>query len=76
MTSYTFVAPAYWASALINGDTSGLDDSDEAEFEAWCLDNPEDASNVVGCDYETHIGRWNGLLTDLLTYHTLSHEET
>jgi hypothetical protein len=28
----TYTLPAYWASALVNGDRSGLEQQDEAEF--------------------------------------------
>lgn len=65
----TFEAPALWASALINGDLSGLDFYGAecvAEFEAWVRANP--GRNVVDCSNEPHIGRWNGLQTELLTY--------
>jgi hypothetical protein len=65
----TFDAPALWASALINGDLSGLDfygPDCVAEFEAWVKANP--GKNVVDCSNEAHIGRWNGLQTELLTY--------
>ena len=66
----TFEGPALWASALINGDLSGLDYYGAecmAEFESWCKANPA-LLNVVDCSAETHIGRWNGLQTELLTY--------
>ena len=65
-----FEAPAHWASALINGDTSGLDycgPSCVAEFDAWCKENPT-LLNVVDCAPQTHIGTFNGLQTELLTY--------
>lgn len=62
-----FDAPAHWASAFINGDCSGLSDEDQAEFDAWCEANPE-LCNVVDCTEEAHIGRFAGLLTELLTY--------
>jgi hypothetical protein len=68
----TFEAPAHWASALINGDLTGLDyygPACVAEFEAWTEANP--GRNVVDCSAEPHIGRWNGLQTELLTYTTL-----
>ncbi len=70
--SYTFVAPAYWASALINGDLTGLGD-DFDDFEAWVAAHPDEARDVVDCDDVSYMGRWNGLLTDLLTYHALRH---
>ncbi len=31
----TITAPSAWASALVNGDTSGLDDEDEKAMNAW-----------------------------------------
>ncbi len=77
LESYTFDAPALWACALIYGDLSGLDyygPEAIAEFEAWCADNPEDASNVVGCDAEW-IGTFNGLQTEMLTYSALNRVE-
>jgi hypothetical protein len=69
----TFEAPAHWASALINGDLSGLDYHGAAcvaEFEAWATANPK---HVVDCSSEPHIGRWNGLQTELLTYTEHTH---
>ena len=68
----TFEAPALWASAFVNGDLTGLDyygPDCVAEFEAWVSANP--GRNVVDCSDEPHIGRWNGLQTELLTYTTL-----
>jgi hypothetical protein len=62
-----FDAPAHWASAFINGDTSGLEEEDLAEFEAWVEANPE-LGHVVDVSEDTHFGRWNGLQTELATY--------
>lgn len=70
--THEFEAPAHWASALINGDLTGLDyygAACVAEFEAWLALN--DRLNVVDCSAEPHIGRWNGLQTELLTYTAL-----
>jgi hypothetical protein len=71
---YTFEAPAHWASALINGDTSSFSDADEAEFNAWLASHPEQARDVVSCEGESFIRRWNGLLTDMLEYRALRRE--
>ena len=30
-----YVLPAYWASYLINGDASGLEDDEQAEIDQW-----------------------------------------
>ncbi len=61
--------PAHWASALINGDTSGLSlcPGDLAEFLAWSEQNPE-LAQPVSCSDEPFIGRWNGLICEMLTY--------
>lgn len=72
LVTSTFDAPAHWASALVNGDLTGLDyygPDCVAEFEAWVKANP--GRNVVDCSNEPHVGRWNGLQTELLTYSTL-----
>lgn len=63
-----FDAPAHWASAFINGDTSGLEEDDLADFEAWNAKHPELGNNVVDASEETHFGRFNGLQHDLCTY--------
>lgn len=59
--------PAWWACALINGDTSGMQPEDLAEFQEWAGQNPR-LLNPVSCSDETLIGRWNGLTCELLTY--------
>lgn len=33
--------PAYWASALVNGDYSGCDDADERAIDNWLAAHPE-----------------------------------
>ena len=35
MKSDIYTAPAIWASALVNGDYSGLDDADSLACRAW-----------------------------------------
>ena len=32
----TYILPSYWASALINGDNSGLEDSEIKEMNDFC----------------------------------------
>ncbi len=71
LETYTFEAPAHWASALINGDCSSFSDDDQAEFDAWLATHPDEAREVVSCDDDSYIGHWNGLLTDMLTYQAL-----
>jgi hypothetical protein len=60
-----FEAPAHWASAFVNGDTSGLDEDDCQAFEAW--NDANDNPYVVDCS-EPFIGRFDGLQTELCTY--------
>jgi hypothetical protein len=66
----TFEAPAYWASYLINGDDSGLDD----ELERNKIDNWLAKNNLpmpASCSDNSFIGRFNGLQTELLEYTSL-----
>ena len=37
----TYSLPAFWASALINGDFSGLEDGDAAILRSWLAQHPE-----------------------------------
>ena len=69
--------PTFWASALINGDTSGMSDEDEAALnmltghmldhygKCWCISCSEDEG-----DFRTyHDARQYGVLAcDVLTY--------
>ena len=40
MKTETYTLPAFWASALVNGDYSGLEDDDEAHLVAWLAAHP------------------------------------
>ena len=55
-------APSYFASALINGDRSGLSDQDEREMDAWLANlekrNPG-LGSCVDCSSEPYFGRWS-----------------
>lgn len=46
---YTATLPSHWASALINGDRSGLTEEDEAELDLVLELNPE-WHMPVGCE--------------------------
>jgi len=35
MITNTYTLPSHWACALVNDDTSGMEDEDEAEMDAW-----------------------------------------
>ena len=56
--------PAYWASALINGDT----DNAAATLEADRWLNRNTTLNVISCSDNSYIGRYDGLICDMLTY--------
>lgn len=74
---FTIELPAYWASALINNDYSGIDDDTLLEVMAWERDNPN--ACITSCitpparerdaySDESYVGRYNGLMCDMLTY--------
>ena len=62
----TYPLPAYWASALVNNDRTGLDHRERAALDHWLRDN--DKPNIVCCSEDASIGYFNGLLCDLLDY--------
>ena len=71
-----FELPAFWASALVNGDTSGLTDTDEQALNAftefmiaeygscWALDCSEEPSFMRWHD----AARFGVLACDVLTF--------
>lgn len=38
MKTVTYTLPSYWASYLINGDASGLEDAETKEIDGFCAD--------------------------------------
>ena len=58
-------APTYWASALINGDYSGLSDDEIHEIDAWI--HHSRLGFPVSEEYDGP-GYWNGKLMDISTY--------
>lgn len=66
--SYTL--PAYWASYLINGDASGIDDSDKAAADRFHA--AHNLPGPVGCSDESWFAHWNdsdnGPAGDVLEY--------
>jgi len=51
LSAITFTAPASWASYLVNGDHSGLEDAEQSEADACIKDLIERHGNghVVNC---------------------------
>ena len=66
MNHYTLSGPAYIASALINNDYSGLDESEAAEAHAFEARH----GSPVSCG-EEYVGRWKGLICMLVDYEYL-----
>lgn len=48
----TITAPAHWASALINGDRSGLSEDESAMLDRWLTREGIRASDFVDCSEE------------------------
>jgi len=38
MQEKMYTLPVHWASAMVNGDTSGFDDREQAQYDAFCRD--------------------------------------
>jgi len=58
-------APAYWASCLINHDSSGLTEAEKAEADAWLASLG--LGEPVSADGE-YVAKWQGLLTNVTDY--------
>lgn len=56
MKTLTYILPAYWASYLINGDASGLEDSERAVVDSFMVN--EGNPNIVDCG-EPYFSRRN-----------------
>ena len=75
MKTETFLLPAYWASYLINGDASGLDDDEQAACDKWLSRNP--GAEIVDCSSEQFFSHSNDAGTlpgDCLEYTAIYHE--
>ena len=80
MSKYTasdfthFTLPAYWASALINGDYSGLTDDDEKELEKTLKALGVTSGQCTGCSEEPEFRKYHDaqpygvLASDCLDY--------
>lgn len=73
----TVVLPAYMASALVNGDYSGIEDGDEKWVQA-ALDYVA-PGRIVSCDGESYFSHrcdlWGHLACDVLEYTVLYPED-
>jgi hypothetical protein len=67
MNIKTIDLPAYWVSALVNGDYSGITDAFMVlAIHSWLDTNP--LVNVISCNDVPYIGRYRGVMCDMLTY--------
>lgn len=66
MQTQTHVLPAYWASALINNDESGMNDQEIIDMNNWLELNKPGACAEVS--EEPFFGRFAGIGCDLLEY--------
>lgn len=56
----TITLPVYWASALINGDTSGMDDDEIASMDNYIQDACfNEGWRVVDCVEDTERFTWS-----------------
>lgn len=62
----TYELPMYWASALINGDYSGMGDQDEIELNKWL--NDVQPGSCVEVSEESYFGRFHNIGCDMSTY--------
>jgi hypothetical protein len=53
----TLIGSAYWASYLINGDNSGLNDFELAACDAWLIQN--DATHAIFADVGEPYFSWS-----------------
>jgi hypothetical protein len=74
----TCTLPAYWASYLINGDASGLEQGEQEQVDAFLA--REGLDFPVSCSDEPSFTRYNdahtGLAGDVLDYTFLVNPET
>ena len=75
MDTIDFTLPAHWASALINGDFSGLDDDDDDDDDAavryWLDTEPDIGGDALSCTDEPEFRAYydaDGLACDCLTF--------
>lgn len=73
MITETYILPAYWASALINADYSGLEDIDIQELERFIARNKEEGKRFycIDCSEESYFTPYNDahtLACDVLEY--------
>ncbi len=61
---YTYTFPTYWASYLINGDSSGLEEEDIIQ----CDNETRGLGSCVDVSQESHFAQFKGLGTEVSEY--------
>jgi hypothetical protein len=59
MNLQTYTLPEFWACALINADTSGMSDEDEAALDAWFDATFPHGAHCLDCGEEASFTRWH-----------------
>lgn len=59
MKTIDFTLPEYWASALINGDFSGLQDGEAADVRYWLDTEPDIGGDALSCTEEAEFVRYH-----------------
>lgn len=75
----TYTLPVYWASYLINGDPSGLNDGEQETIDRWMRNErpgyPVDCGDESWFAYTNDATRLGGDVT-LFTFHSFPEQET
>lgn len=67
MKTKTVTGLAYWASAIINLDYSGMKQEDKTELNNWLASNSLSFSDCLTCS-DAYIGRFDGQVADVCDY--------
>lgn len=59
----TITGAAYWASYIINGDASGMDETERALCDTWMARELEEGESIVDCEEESRFSWSYGLHT-------------
>jgi hypothetical protein len=59
--TYTLMLPTHWASPLVNGDETGLEDEDQAQLDAFVNDmvRTYGSCHCVDVSEDTEFMRWH-----------------
>lgn len=80
MKTLTYTLPSYWASYLVNGDASGLEDAEIAEVDAFVKSEANDGlfscADVSEETWFAHTNDASGVGGDVATFTFLVEDET